>query len=79
MPHTEVINDADLLVFGLRFQNFSPEQMKPIIDYLHRGGPVIGTRTSTHAFNIPDKSPFAALITSQRSQALKRFRSPSAR
>ncbi len=61
MPHTEVINDADLLVFGLRFQNFSPEQMKPIIDYLHRGGPVIGTRTSTHAFNIPDKSPFAAL------------------
>ncbi len=59
MPHTEVIKTADLLVFGLRFQNFPDEQMQPIVDYLNRGGPVVGTRTSTHAFQIPARSPFA--------------------
>ncbi|TWU56380.1 Trehalose utilization [Rubripirellula tenax] len=59
MPHTDVIKDADLLVFGLRFQNFPAQQMQPIVDYLQRGGPVVGTRTSTHAFNIPKDSQFA--------------------
>jgi hypothetical protein len=59
MPHTDVIASADLLVFGLRFQNFPVDQMQPIADYLLRGGPVIGTRTSTHAFKIPAGSPFA--------------------
>ncbi|TWU49550.1 ThuA domain-containing protein [Rubripirellula reticaptiva] len=59
MPHTDAIADADLLVFGLRFQNFPAEQMQPIVDYLNRGGPVVGTRTSTHAFKIPKDSPFA--------------------
>ncbi len=59
MPHTDAVNTADLLVFGLRFQNFPAEQMQPIVDYLNRGGPVVGTRTSTHAFKIPRDSPFA--------------------
>ncbi|MFG0263460.1 MAG: ThuA domain-containing protein [Novipirellula sp. JB048] len=59
MPHTEAVRSADLLVFGLRFQNFPAEQMQPIVDYLKRGGPVVGTRTSTHAFLIPKDSPFA--------------------
>ncbi|GAA5509445.1 ThuA domain-containing protein [Novipirellula caenicola] len=59
MPHTDAVNSADLLVFGLRFQNFPADQMQPIADYLSRGGPVVGTRTSTHAFKIPATSPFA--------------------
>lgn len=59
MPHTDTVATADLLVFGLRFQNFPAEQMQPIVDYLDRGGPVVGTRTSTHAFKIPSDSPFA--------------------
>ncbi len=59
MPHTDAIDSADLLVFGLRFQNFPAEQMQPIVDYLNRGGPVVGTRTSTHAFKIPTDSEFA--------------------
>jgi type 1 glutamine amidotransferase len=59
MPFTEAANTADLLVFGLRFQDFPVEQMQPIADYLHRGGAVVGTRTSTHAFKIPASSPFA--------------------
>lgn len=59
MPGTEVLKDADLMVIFLRFQDFPKEQMQPIVDYLERGGPVVGLRTSTHAFKIPEDSPYA--------------------
>jgi len=59
MPYTDACKSADLLVIGLRFQNFPAEQMQPIADYLDKGGPVVGTRTSTHAFKIPADAPFA--------------------
>ncbi|PQO38435.1 PVC-type heme-binding CxxCH protein [Blastopirellula marina] len=61
MPGTEALESADLMVIFLRFQDFPKEQMQPIVDYLERGGPVVGMRTSTHAFNIPGKSEFARL------------------
>lgn len=50
----EALKTADLLIMGLRFQDFSTEQMQHIVDYLDRGGPVVGLRTSTHAFRIKD-------------------------
>ena len=56
MPGTDALKDADLMVIFLRFQNFPKDQMQPIVDYLERGGPVVGLRTSTHAFNIPKDS-----------------------
>lgn len=59
MPGTEALKDADLAVVFLRFQNFPADQMKPIVDYLDRAGPVVGLRTSTHAFKIPKDSEFA--------------------
>ena len=59
MPGLEALDSADLAVFGLRFQNFPAEQMQHVVDYLDRGGPVIGLRTSTHAFKIPKDSVFA--------------------
>ena len=59
MPGTEVLKDADLAVVFLRFQNFPDDQMQPIVDYLDRAGPVVGLRTSTHAFRIPKDSKFA--------------------
>jgi hypothetical protein len=59
IPGTELLKDADLLFIFTRFQNLPPEQMQPIVDYLDRGGPVIGLRTATHAFKIPADSPFA--------------------
>ncbi|QDT06846.1 Trehalose utilization [Rubripirellula lacrimiformis] len=71
MPHTDVIETADLLVFGLRFQNFPAEQMQPIVDYLERGGPVVGTRTSTHAFKIPANSAFARFDHQYRGEEMK--------
>ena len=59
MPGTELLKDADLAVVFLRFQNFPDDQMQPIADYLDRAGPVVGLRTSTHAFKIPKESKFA--------------------
>jgi hypothetical protein len=51
----EALKTADLLVIFLRFQDFPDEQMRHIVDYLDRGGPVVGLRTSTHAFKIGKK------------------------
>ena len=54
MRGLEVLKEADLVIFGLRFQDFEEAEMQHIVDYLDRAGPVVGLRTSTHAFNIAD-------------------------
>jgi type 1 glutamine amidotransferase len=48
----EALKTADLLVVFLRFQDFPDAEMQHIVDYLDRGGPVVGFRTATHAFQI---------------------------
>jgi glucose/arabinose dehydrogenase/azurin len=53
MPGMEALDSADLAVVFLRFQDFPDDTMKHFVDYLERGGPVVGLRTSTHAFKIP--------------------------
>ncbi|QDV23518.1 PVC-type heme-binding CxxCH protein [Aureliella helgolandensis] len=58
MPGMEALDSADLAVVFLRFQDFPLDQMKHFDAYLNRGGPVVGLRTSTHAFKLNDKSPF---------------------
>jgi len=59
IPGTDALKTADLMVIFTRFQNLPAEQMQQIVDYLNRGGPVVGFRTATHAFKIPKDSPFA--------------------
>ena len=59
MPGLETLKTADLAVVFLRFQNFPKEQMQHFVDYLKRGGPVVGMRTATHAFNMPATAPFS--------------------
>ena len=48
----EALRTADLLVVFLRFRDFPDAEMQHIVDYLDRGGPVVGFRTATHAFQI---------------------------
>jgi type 1 glutamine amidotransferase len=48
----EALRTADLMVVFLRFQDFPDSEMQHIVDYLDRGGPVVGFRTATHAFQI---------------------------
>ena len=54
----EVLKDADLMVIFMRFINMADEEMQHFVDYVDRGGPIIGLRTSTHAFQIPKDRKF---------------------
>jgi hypothetical protein len=51
IPGLHHIADADLLVLQLRFRELPDSDMKYIVDYVEAGKPLIGIRTSTHAFN----------------------------
>lgn len=49
----EALKAADLAVFFLRFRALPDDQLKLILDYVNSGKPIIGLRTSTHAFRYP--------------------------
>ena len=56
IPGMHHLDQADLAIMGLRFRNLPDHQMKHFADYLGSGKPIIGLRTSTHAFNYPKDS-----------------------
>lgn len=58
IPGLEALADADLMILGLRFRDLPDEQMKHIDDYVKSGKPIVGTRTSTHAFNIKSSETY---------------------
>lgn len=53
IPGLEALRDADLAVFFLRWRRLPKEQLAYMDEYLKSGKPVMGFRTSTHAFNFP--------------------------
>lgn len=53
IPGLESLKEADVSVFYLRWRRLPAEQLKYIEDYLKTGKPVVGFRTTTHAFNYP--------------------------
>lgn len=57
IPGLEALKDADLAVFYLRWRQLVPEQLALIEEYLKTGKPVMGFRTTTHAFNFPKNHP----------------------
>ena len=59
IPGLEKLRDADLLVLFLRWRNLPDEQMKPLVEYIESGRPIIGLRTATHAFRLPRTSTYA--------------------
>ena len=46
----EALDDADLMVMFTRFRALPDHQLKFILEYVNSGKPVVGFRTSTHAF-----------------------------
>ena len=50
MVGIEELKDADLMIIGTRFRQLDDEAYSVLADYLNAGKPVIGYRTSTHAF-----------------------------
>ncbi len=59
IPGLEALGTADLMIIATRFRNLPDHQMRWIDRYLRRGGPVIGLRTATHAFQIPSGRRYA--------------------
>jgi Trehalose utilisation len=61
IPGLAALDSADLCVMLLRFRELPDDAMKHFVDYLNRGGPIIGLRTSTHAFSYTrnKQSPYA--------------------
>lgn len=59
VPGMEALESADLMVVFTRFQNWPDEQMQHFVDYMDRGGPIVGLRTATHGFQIPGDSKWA--------------------
>ncbi len=53
IPGLAALKNADLMVIFVRFRNLPDDQMQRIDDYLKSGKPVLGIRTSTHAFKVP--------------------------
>ncbi|MHC4172065.1 MAG: ThuA domain-containing protein [Planctomycetota bacterium] len=49
----EALKTADVAVFFMRFRALPDEQLKLILDYVNSGKPIVGLRTSTHAFRYP--------------------------
>ncbi|MCI0418128.1 MAG: ThuA domain-containing protein [Acidobacteria bacterium] len=53
IPGLEALAKADLAVFFLRWRQLPASQVAHIKAYLESGKPVMGFRTSSHAFNYP--------------------------
>jgi type 1 glutamine amidotransferase len=50
IPGLQTLRNADLMVIFTRFRELPDNQMKYIDEYIGSGKPVVGLRTSTHAF-----------------------------
>jgi hypothetical protein len=50
IPGIEALGNADMCVMFLRFRELPDEQMKHFVDFVNSGKPIMGLRTSTHAF-----------------------------
>lgn len=47
----KALDDADLMIIGTRFRKPNKEETAHVTKFLNDGKPIIGIRTSTHAFN----------------------------
>jgi hypothetical protein len=50
VTNPQAIAKADLIIIQTRFRQWGPEEYKYLADFLNAGKPIIGLRTSTHAF-----------------------------
>lgn len=64
IPGLEELADADLMIIFTRFRRLPDDQMKHIDEYLKSGRPVIGLRTSTHAFQMGAQGDYAQYTNS---------------
>lgn len=53
----EALESADLMVMFTRYRALPDAQLNRILAYVKSGKPIVGFRTSTHAFNYPEGHP----------------------
>jgi type 1 glutamine amidotransferase len=53
----EALATADLMVMFTRFRALPEQELAPILAYVESGKPLVGLRTTTHAFLYPEGSP----------------------
>lgn len=54
LPGLEALAEADLAIIFLRFRVWPDEQTEMLLEYVNSGRPIVGLRTSTHAFDYPE-------------------------
>jgi hypothetical protein len=59
IPGLEQLKTADLLVLFVRWRNLPDGQLKHLIEYAESGKPIVGLRTSTHAFKTTKNPAYA--------------------
>jgi len=68
----EALESADSVFVFARFLNLPEEQMSKFAGYLEKGGPLVGVRTSSHAFSkIPATSKYAKFNFNNKSDDMK--------
>lgn len=58
IPGLAQLAEADLMVIYTRFRDLPDDQMKHIVDYVNSGKPIMGLRTSTHAFHFEEHTTY---------------------
>lgn len=58
MSHPEALDSADAIVTAIRFRKYPDEVMARFDAAMKRGVPVVGLRTSTHAFQFKRDTPY---------------------
>lgn len=61
IPGLEILDTADLAVCFLRWRRLPAEQVAHLQAYVTAGKPVIGFRTTSHAFKYPEGHPLEAM------------------
>ncbi len=59
IPGLDALGTADVAVFFLRWRRLPADQLQHIARFLDSGKPLIGFRTTSHAFNYPKNHPLA--------------------
>jgi Trehalose utilisation. len=61
LPGLEILKDADVGIFFMRFLQVEDDQLAHITEFIESAKAVVGLRTSTHAFHYPKDHPHHAL------------------
>jgi hypothetical protein len=66
LSHPEALDTADCIVMSLRFRHYPDDVRKHFTDAIARGIPIVGLRTSTHAFNDKELGKFGKNVLGEQ-------------